>query len=61
MELEPIDADIMSDLGHNFYTGRQYDQAILAFRKALEIEPDLADAPAEVFWKRESIALQARI
>jgi TolB-like protein/DNA-binding winged helix-turn-helix (wHTH) protein/Tfp pilus assembly protein PilF len=49
-DLDPLSSGGASELGDIFYTGRQYDQAIRAFRKALEMEPDYVDAHVGLGW-----------
>jgi tetratricopeptide (TPR) repeat protein len=50
MILDPLSPDGASELGFIFYTARQYDQAIHAFQKALELEPDMVDAHVGLGW-----------
>jgi serine/threonine-protein kinase len=38
MVLDPLSSGSASELGDIFYTARQYDQAIRAFQKALELD-----------------------
>jgi tetratricopeptide (TPR) repeat protein len=38
--LDPLNPNPAAELGSQFYTARQYDQAMRAFQKVLELEPD---------------------
>jgi tetratricopeptide (TPR) repeat protein len=38
LELDPLNANTIADLGLPFYFGRQYDQAIEQYRKAIEMD-----------------------
>ena len=53
MVLDPLSSDCASELAYVFYTARQYDQAIHAFQKALELEPDYVDAHVGLGWVYE--------
>jgi Tfp pilus assembly protein PilF len=50
MALDPLSSGSANELGDTFYTARQYDQAIRAFQKALELEPDMIDAHVGLGW-----------
>jgi Flp pilus assembly protein TadD len=50
MVLDPLSSGSASELGDIFYTARQYDQAIRAFQKALELEPDNVNAHVGLGW-----------
>jgi pentatricopeptide repeat protein len=43
-ELNPLSPGIMRNVGLAFYWARQYDEAIMQFRKALEIDPNVRTA-----------------
>ena len=43
-ELNPLSPGIIRNVGLAFYWARQYDQAIMQFRKALEIDPNVRTA-----------------
>jgi TolB-like protein/Tfp pilus assembly protein PilF len=43
-ELNPLSAGIVRNVGLAFYWARQYDQAIMHFRKALEMDPNVRTA-----------------
>jgi TolB-like protein/Tfp pilus assembly protein PilF len=51
--LDPLSSGSASELGYIFYTARQYDQAIRAFQKALELEPDMVEAHVGLGWVYE--------
>ena len=46
--LKPGDADSWDRLGKSLYLAKQYDEAVKAFRKALEIQPDYAETLANL-------------
>ena len=46
--LKPGDADSWDRLGKSLYLAKQYDEAVKAFRKALEIQPDSAETLANL-------------
>jgi len=50
MLVDPLSSATTSELGYIFYTARQYDQAIRAFQKALELEPDYIDPHVGLGW-----------
>src|ERR1700687_1428141 len=50
MVLDPLSSASANNLGDVFYTARQYDQGIRAFRKALELEPDTIYAYLGLGW-----------
>jgi TolB-like protein/Tfp pilus assembly protein PilF len=50
MALAPLNPVGASQVGYTFYTARQYDQAIQAFQKSLEMEPDFVDAHVGLGW-----------
>ena len=43
-EIDPLSLIINTDVGHILYLARQYDQAITAYRKALELDPNFSTA-----------------
>src|SRR5713101_2696826 len=48
--LDPLNPNPAAELGAQFYTARQYDQARLAFQKVFELEPDNAWAHYGLGW-----------
>ena len=46
--LKPEEADGWDRLGKSLYLAKQYDEAVKAFRKALEIQPDSAETLANL-------------
>ena len=46
--LKPGDADSWDRLGKSLYLAKQYDEAVKAFRRALEIQPDSAETLANL-------------
>src|SRR5260370_40351261 len=48
--LDPPTPNPAAELGSQFYTARQYDQAMRAFQKVLELEPDNAWAHYGLGW-----------
>jgi len=48
--LDPLNPNPVAELGAQFYTARQYDQARLAFQKVFELEPDNAWAHYGLGW-----------
>jgi len=50
MVLDPLSSGSASELGYIFYTARQYDAAIGAFQKALELDPDTITAHVGLGW-----------
>jgi tetratricopeptide (TPR) repeat protein len=48
--LDPLNPNPAAELGSQFYTARQYDQAMRAFQKVLELEPDNAWAHYGLGW-----------
>jgi tetratricopeptide (TPR) repeat protein len=48
--LDPLNPNPAAELGAQFYTARQYDQAMRAFQKTLELEPDYAWAHTGLGW-----------
>jgi TolB-like protein/DNA-binding winged helix-turn-helix (wHTH) protein/Tfp pilus assembly protein PilF len=50
LALDPLNARYAAELGFQFYTARQYDQAIRAFQKAFEMNPDYIDAHVGLGW-----------
>jgi tetratricopeptide (TPR) repeat protein len=48
--LDPLNPNPAAELGAQFYTARQYDQAMSAFQKVLELEPDNAWAHYGLGW-----------
>jgi tetratricopeptide (TPR) repeat protein len=43
-ELDPLSPAIATDLGKELYFGRRYDEAVIQFRHALELDPDFISA-----------------
>ncbi|HWN11172.1 MAG TPA: tetratricopeptide repeat protein [Pyrinomonadaceae bacterium] len=43
-ELDPLSPIINTQVGYPYYCARQYDEAIVEFKKALELEPNFAPA-----------------
>src|SRR5262249_37302711 len=43
-ELDPLSPVIATDLGKELYFAHKYDEAIVAFRRALELDPDFVSA-----------------
>jgi TolB-like protein/DNA-binding winged helix-turn-helix (wHTH) protein/Tfp pilus assembly protein PilF len=50
MALDPLSPAGANELGYIFYTGRQYDQAIRAFNRTFELEPDMVEAHIGLGW-----------
>src|SRR5260370_3020647 len=48
--LDPLNANPAAELGAQFYTARQYDQAMRTFQKVSELEPDYAWAHMGLGW-----------
>jgi tetratricopeptide (TPR) repeat protein len=48
--LDPLDSAAAADVGFAFYTARQYDSAIQAFQKALELDPDYVGTHVSLGW-----------
>jgi tetratricopeptide (TPR) repeat protein len=42
IDLDPLNPNPAAELGAQFYTARQYDQAVHAFQQVLDLEPDYA-------------------
>ena len=48
--LDPLDPGTLSDLGFHFYTARRYDEALEAFQRSLQMEPDLVSSHLGLAW-----------
>ena len=47
-KINPVYGEAYATVGHFFVINRRYDEGILAYRKAIELDPDLWDARAEL-------------
>jgi serine/threonine protein kinase/TolB-like protein/Tfp pilus assembly protein PilF len=59
-ELDPLSLEINSDLGLSFFLGRQYDQAIEQFLKAIEMDPNFIWGRFFLAWAYEQKGLLAQ-
>jgi adenylate cyclase len=56
-ELDPLSLEINADLGLSFFLGRQYDQAIEQFLKAIEMDPNFIWGRFFLAWAYEQKGL----